>query len=141
MIAPLVGVEPGFLFGASPARSDLRYPNPQNRHTGVDFFGVGEVVAVAPGRVTVAGWGSAYGYWTHVRDEHTGQVWVYAYLRPGFLAKVGQRVNAGTPLGEVEPTPSRYATQPHVHLELSRGRSWAYNDVVDPLERMALTDA
>jgi murein DD-endopeptidase MepM/ murein hydrolase activator NlpD len=134
VLSPVPGVKPGFAFGAHP-RLPNRYKNPQNRHTGCDWPGmqgasvvmVGNVSEEVAGVVTHVTYDDDYG--NSVQVARDGHVWRFCHLSRVDV-KRGQRLRANEQIGLVGQTGHVFG--PHLHLELSRGSSWAYNDVLDP---------
>ena len=85
-------------------------------HTGVDFAApIGTpVLAALGGRVVLAESLSGYGL-TVVLDHGQGLQTLYAHLQ-ATLARVGDRIEQGQPLGQLGMTGT--ATGPHLHFEL-----------------------
>lgn len=133
-ISPVPGIRPGFAFGAHPSNPNIRYANPQNRHTGVDFPGPegAPVECLEPGKVIEARWAGAYGWRILIRGGRSGRIWAYCHLSRMDVAE-GETARLGQVIGRVGHTSSGYLSGPHLHLELSAGPLWRYNDVVDPL--------
>lgn len=98
-------------------------------HTGQDFpASTGTPIrAVKGGRVVRADWGGAYGNWTVIDDGR--HQWAYCH-QSRRAVKRGQKVKAGQIIGYVGT--SGNVTGPHLHLEMSRGRTWAYGRVQRP---------
>lgn len=136
VISPVPGIPPGFRFGEHPTPPN-RYKNPQNRHTGCDWPGregdpvvmVGNVQAGFVGVVDRVAWDSDYGNSVLVRDLLADCVWRFCHLSRVDVT-TGQYLKASQQIGLVGDTGHTFG--PHLHLERSRGRSWAYNDVTDP---------
>jgi murein DD-endopeptidase MepM/ murein hydrolase activator NlpD len=99
-------------------------------HTGADYAAaVGTpIVAVVAGVVKVAEHSGAYGKHTFIRGED-GHTWLYAH-QSKFNVRVGDHVKAGQTIGFVGATGN--VTGPHLHIEKSRGKFWAYSKVIDP---------
>jgi len=134
VISPVPGVKPGFAFGAHPTPPN-RYKNPQNRHTGCDWPGqqgarivmVGNVSEDPAGTVTHVTYDADYGNSVQVR--RAGHVWRFCHLSRVDV-EVGQELKANEQIGLVGQTGHVFG--PHLHLELSKSPTWAYNDVLDP---------
>ncbi|WP_030044006.1 peptidoglycan DD-metalloendopeptidase family protein, partial [Streptomyces resistomycificus] len=106
-------------------------PDGVGRHTGQDFAADAGVPVVAVRNGTIA-WsnnkGGAYGQWVGLAAEN-GHVYTYCHLSQRRV-KTGQRVSVGQELGKVGS--SGNSTGPHLHFEMSKGRSWSYGDVAKP---------
>lgn len=122
--SPVPGFRPTYAFGVK----DHRYA--AGFHTGCDYAAPNgsAIVAVVSGKVVRADWGGAYGNWTQIAGQD-GHVWMYAH-QSRRTVKVGQHVAAGQVIGYVGSTGN--VTGPHLHLEKSRDRRWAYARVVNP---------
>lgn len=122
--SPVPGHGPGYAYGVR----DRRYI--AGFHTGQDYpASTGStIVAVVGGTVIRTDWGGAYGNWTLIRGND-GHTWVYCHQKRRTV-KRGQKVKAGQKIGEVGT--SGNVTGPHLHLEKSRGKNWAYGSVVRP---------
>ncbi|MEV0016288.1 peptidoglycan DD-metalloendopeptidase family protein [Streptomyces tendae] len=106
-------------------------PDGRGRHTGQDYAaGAGEpVVAVRGGTIAWSnGNGGAYGQWIGLAADN-GHVYTYCHLSRRHV-EAGQRVTAGRRLGAVGSTGN--STGPHLHFEMSKGRTWAYGKVAKP---------
>ena len=106
-------------------------PDGVGRHTGQDFAAKPGVPVVAVRDGTIA-WsnnqGGAYGQWIGLAAEN-GHVFTYCHLSQRQV-KTGQRVTAGQQLGKVGSTGN--STGPHLHFEMSKGRTWSYGNVAKP---------
>ena len=124
--------------------NDYRYgyifPNTETVHTGVDIDAPrGTIIhAAASGTVVWAGWGLLSGDQGNKEDPYGMAVvvrhdfgyeghrlsTVYAHMEQ-VLVQVGQKVNAGDPLGLVGDT--GFTTGPHVHFEVRLETNNLYN--------------
>lgn len=88
------------------------------RHAGVDFPGKSgtDVIAVAAGVVTTAGWRGGYGKLIQI-NHGNGYETRYGHNRK-LLVKVGERVHKGQHIAEMGSTGR--STGPHVHFEVHR---------------------
>ncbi len=95
-------------------------------HTGLDFAGPSgtEIVAVARGTVTSAGYSGAYGMRTVITLPDGTEIW-YAH-QSQITVSVGQTVQPGDVTGYTGATGN--VTGPHLHLEVRPGGG----DPVDP---------
>lgn len=103
-------------------------------HRGVDLAApLGRrIVAPAAGRVRYVGW--RFGYGLTVELEHTGAVVTRYSHCSASLVRVGDHVNAGTPIATVGS--SGLSTGPHVHFEVLR-----HGTSVDPIKFLAASRA
>ena len=87
-------------------------------HAGVDFVAAAgtTVRATAAGIVINAGWSGGYGQMVEI-DHADGVSTRYGHLS-AFLVSVGDRVEAGAPIGRVGSTGR--STGPHLHYETRR---------------------
>ena len=85
-------------------------------HQGLDFKGPTgtPIYAAAKGQVTFTGWKSGYGRVVEI-SHGNGLVTRYAHMSK-FVAKRGQKVEAGTTIGAIGNTGR--STGPHLHFEL-----------------------
>jgi murein DD-endopeptidase MepM/ murein hydrolase activator NlpD len=85
-------------------------------HNGLDFGAdIGTpLYAVARGTVTTAGWNSGLGYHVKIALD-TGEVVVYGHMSR-IITSLGDRVEAGTVIGEVGT--SGRSTGAHLHFEV-----------------------
>lgn len=85
-------------------------------HTGLDFAAPTgtRIVSVAAGTVTFAGYDGSYGNKVIVRLKDGTEIWYCHQNR--IIASVGDRVAAGSSIGEVGSTGN--VTGPHLHLEV-----------------------
>ncbi len=88
-------------------------------HTGTDFEGNdGNYYAAASGTVKYAGYDGAYGNMVKIShgtiNGHRVETW-YAH-QPGLQVSVGDHVDAGDKIGNIDST--GYTTGPHAHVEL-----------------------
>ena len=85
-------------------------------HSGIDFRGtVGTpIYAAAKGRVTFVGWKGGYGRTVEITHGN-GLMTRYAHMS-GFVAKVGDRVEAGKTIGRIGNTGR--SSGPHLHFEV-----------------------
>ncbi|NJP49559.1 peptidoglycan DD-metalloendopeptidase family protein [Streptomyces sp. SBST2-5] len=107
-------------------------PDGRGRHTGVDFGAPSgaPVLAVRSGAIAWSnGKGGAYGQWIGLRADN-GHVYTYCHLSQREV-RTGQKVKAGQRIGKVGSTGN--STGPHLHLEMSKGSSWAYGNVAKPV--------
>jgi murein DD-endopeptidase MepM/ murein hydrolase activator NlpD len=89
-------------------------------HAGMDFAAPTGTTVYSAAAGTVSFVGSKSGYGNVVEVKHpNGLMTRYAHLS-GFLAKVGQAVNKGTPIAKVGSTGR--STGPHLHFEIHRNR-------------------
>ena len=88
-------------------------------HAGIDFAAPSgtTVLSAGAGKVTFAGKRSGYGNLVEVTHSD-GLVTRYAHLS-AFIAKVGQKVQPGTPIARVGSTGR--STGPHLHFEVRLG--------------------
>lgn len=121
--SPVPGHGKGYAYGVRDRRYICGW------HTGQDWpASTGSpIVAVKGGRVRIANWGGAYGNWTVIDDG--SHEWAYCH-QSRRAVRVGQKVKAGQVIGYVGT--SGNVTGPHLHLEKSRGRRWAYAHVQRP---------
>jgi hypothetical protein len=104
----------GFHMAPAASRDGVRYPH---YHAGVDLSAAEgtPVRAIAGGEVTFAGRDSSGSI--NVKIRHTdGSESLYGHLEVGPPVRVGQTVEAGTPIGSVGMTGK--TTGPHLHLVL-----------------------
>lgn len=129
-LSPVPGVKPGFPFGAHPTPPN-RYKNPQNRHTGCDWPGQhgDDVRALKKGQVIFTGFDADYGNNVMIKNDDDGRVWRFCHLSK-ISVRYGEHVSPNDKVGEVGSTGHVFG--PHLHLELSKGTTWRYNDVRDP---------
>jgi murein DD-endopeptidase MepM/ murein hydrolase activator NlpD len=122
--SPVPGHAMGYPFGVRDSHYKAGY------HTGADWpASTGDpIVALVSGKVVRADWGGAYGNWTLIMGSD-GHVWLYAHQSRREV-RVGQKVVRGQVIGYVGTTGN--VTGPHVHIELSKGRNWAYGSVQKP---------
>lgn len=101
-------------------------------HTGLDMAAPDgtQIVAIASGVVTEAGWAGPYGNRTVMTLADGTELWYNHQSAIGVRA--GQKVTAGQPIGAVGATGN--VTGPHLHLEVRPGGG----DPVDP-ERALIT--
>jgi murein DD-endopeptidase MepM/ murein hydrolase activator NlpD len=120
-------------------------PRPGHRHRGIDIDGTNNVTpihSVLPGVVVEAGLASGFGLWVVVRHEVNGHRFdtIYGHINAGHLhVSAGQRVNAGTVLGEVGnngTTSSGSGDGSHLHFEVWEGGRYAGRDI-NPVPFMA----
>lgn len=97
----------------------------QKSHTGTDIgAGAGDnVLAAAPGTVTMASWNGGYGNCVMI-DHGNGYQTLYAHMSSIAVAN-GTAVAAGTVIGYVGST--GVSTGPHLHFEI-----WASGSRIDP---------
>jgi murein DD-endopeptidase MepM/ murein hydrolase activator NlpD len=87
-------------------------------HSGVDFAAPSGTTVFSAGKGVVTFVGSNGGYGQSVEVTHdNGLLTRYAHLS-GYLAKLGQEVNTGTPIGKVGSTGR--STGPHLHFEVRK---------------------
>lgn len=122
--SPVPGYGPGYAYGVRSNRYIAGF------HTGQDYPAPhgAPIVAVVGGTVIRCDWGGAYGNWTLIRGND-GHTWLYAH-QSRRRVRGGQKVKAGQVIGHVGA--SGNVTGPHLHMERSRGRKWAYASVVRP---------
>ncbi|MEJ8672267.1 peptidoglycan DD-metalloendopeptidase family protein [Streptomyces sp. MS1.AVA.1] len=127
--SPVPGHKVSFPFFA---RGDYAWkPDGVGRHTGQDFAARSGVPVIAVRGGTIA-WsnnkGGAYGQWVGLAADN-GHVYTYCHLSQRQV-RTGQRVGAGQQLGKVGSTGN--SSGPHLHFEMSKGRSWSYGEVARP---------
>lgn len=85
-------------------------------HSGLDFKGPNgaPIYAAAKGTVSYVGWKSGYGKTVEI-DHGNGLMTRYAHMSR-FVAKRGQKVDAGSPIGAIGSTGR--STGPHLHFEV-----------------------
>lgn len=100
-------------------------------HTGLDMAAPEgtQIVAVANGAVTEAGWAGPYGNRTVMTLDDGTELW-YCH-QSAISVRAGQKVTAGQPIGAVGATGN--VTGPHLHLEVRPGGG----DPVDPERALA----
>lgn len=133
VLSPVPGYEPSFGWHERPKNPNIRYGNPQGWHTGTDWAAPEgtPVVAVREGTVVLNNWDDDYGNKLDIRDLRTGRIWRYCHLKEKPDLRIGQKVKAGQQVGRVGTTGK--STGSHLHMELSRGRNWIYNDTLNPV--------
>jgi murein DD-endopeptidase MepM/ murein hydrolase activator NlpD len=110
-------------------------------HQGYDVFARcgTPLVAAAGGEVQAVQYHSAAGYYT-VIAKPDGESHAYMHLRGPALVREGERVRAGTPIGEVGD--SGRATGCHLHFELWTAPGWYRGGrPIDPLPQLKEWDA
>ncbi|MFD9544630.1 peptidoglycan DD-metalloendopeptidase family protein [Streptomyces sp. NPDC060022] len=129
VVSPVPGRRVSFAFFA---RGPYAWkPDGVGRHTGQDFAAPAGAPVVAVRKGTIAwsnGGGGAYGKWIGLRADN-GHVYTYCHLS-ALQVKEGQAVRAGQQLGKVGSTGN--STGPHLHFEMSKGRTWSYGLVAKP---------
>lgn len=87
-------------------------------HSGLDFAAPSGTTVFSAGKGVVSFVGTKSGYGNTVEVTHAnGLISRYAHLS-GYLSKVGQRVNTGTPIAKVGSTGR--STGPHLHFEVHK---------------------
>ncbi len=127
-------------------RHNLGYTDTNNfgggrGHKGQDMFAsCGTRLAVARGgRVEVAGYHSAAGYYAVVDGAGTDVDYVYMHMREPALVRTGQRVFTGQALGEVGETGR--ASGCHLHFEMWSAPGWYKGgQAFDPLPSLRAWD-
>ncbi|MBI5104070.1 MAG: M23 family metallopeptidase [Solirubrobacterales bacterium] len=110
-------------------------------HKGQDMFaGCGTpIVAARGGTVTWAAYHSRAGNYAVITDD-TGRSHAYMHMRRPALAKRGEKVLTGQPIGEVGE--SGRASGCHLHFELWTAPGWYKGgEAVDPLPELRRWDA
>ncbi|MEV7886414.1 peptidoglycan DD-metalloendopeptidase family protein [Streptomyces sp. NPDC002817] len=106
-------------------------PDGVGRHTGQDFAAASgdPVVAVRSGTIAWSNKnGGAYGDWIGLAADN-GHIYTYCHLSQRQV-RTNQHVKAGQQLGKVGSTGN--STGPHLHFEMSKGRTWSYGNVARP---------
>lgn len=119
------------------SRAQYAHPYPTGRmnegygtrggaHNGIDMAGGGcgaDLIAVAAGTVTFAGYSGGYGNHVEVRLEDGTTTVSYSHLQDGGIAvSVGQQLQAGDYIGEVGTTGN--STGCHLHFEVKLNGSF-----------------
>ncbi len=101
-------------------------------HEGQDIFAPTGTRLVAPtdGVVVEAGADSGRGNWLSIYDPKAGQSYSFFHMVAPALVEAGERVDAGTKVGEVGCTGSCYGE--HLHFEVREGRG-PYGTAIDPM--------
>ena len=123
--SPVPGFKVTFPFGVRSPRYRAGF------HTGADYAApVGTpIVAWVSGRVSKTGSDpNGYGIYTMISGDD-GHTWLYAHQSRRKISQ-GERVSAGQTIGFVGSTGK--STGPHLHIEKSRGATWAYGKVTNP---------
>lgn len=101
-------------------------------HEGQDIMAPEGTRIVAPtdGVVVDGGTDSGRGNWLSIYDEKAGHSYSFFHMNAPALVEVGERVDAGTKVGEVGCTGSCWGT--HLHFEVREGRG-PYGTAIDPM--------
>jgi murein DD-endopeptidase MepM/ murein hydrolase activator NlpD len=120
-----------------------RFGAPRRGHThqGQDTFAAcgTPLVAARAGKVVYAGYHALAGYYLVVHGQGSGYDYVYMHLAAQALAKTGDRLYTGQPIGQVGDTGD--AEGCHLHFELWTAPGW-YNGghPIDPLSYLQRWD-
>lgn len=118
---PKVDLTPGFGNRINPINNIAEF------HTGIDICipFKAEILAVYPGKVTIARWYGAYGNIVEIMHDN-GAKSRYSHMEE-LLVKEGDNVAIGQTIGLCGST--GYSTGPHLHFEIMKGK-----DFLDPMK-------
>ena len=125
------GTAVSYAYGVANSRYAAGY------HTGVDFSAAtGTPIKSVTSGVCKRYVGGAYGKGFIIDDgKHE---WLYAHCSVRLVVP-GQRVKVGQVIAKVGATGN--TTGPHLHLEQSKGRRWAYGNVQNPQWQQSYSDS